>query len=97
MSGSGSSSAGVEDEGNKTTDAIPWLVGFVKYHGKEKAMQLLEGAGLPDTYTRSPEANREWDFVFRDEYVINKGKNNVQQYESNYGFFLRNRPKVTTT
>ena len=96
LSGSGGDNSNGGNAGNKTTDAVPWLEGFVKYHRIEVATQLLEGAGLPATYSRSPEADRAWEFVFRDEYVVDKGKKNAQQYDSNYGVFLRNRAAATT-
>ena len=96
LSGSGGDNNNGDDVSNKTTDTVPWLEGFVKSHGDKVATQLLEGAGLPTTYSRSPESNREWEFVFRDEYVVDKGKKNAQQYDSNYGVFLRNRAAATT-
>jgi len=79
------------DSGGLCRDIEPWLEGFVQYHGASEASRLLQGAGLPSTYTHPPHVNDQWKFLFAEEYVNKKGAKNAAQYDSNYGQFLRNR------
>eukprot|EP00797_Seminavis_robusta_P035035 Sro858_g211840.1 n/a (265) ;mRNA; r:21336-22130 len=70
-----------------TMDIVAWLQGFVHQYGLETATQLLEGAGVPSSYTHAPQVNQQWNFLFTQDFL---DKSN-SQYESKFGRFLRNR------
>lgn len=83
------------DKGGATMDIVPWLDGFVRYHGKQEASRLLEGVGLPAAYTHSPQANSQWNFIFLKDFLDKQSSSINGQYNSNYGAFLRNRTGST--
>jgi hypothetical protein len=53
--------------GEETDDNIrPWLDGFVREHGPDKAKELLDGAGLPEGYRNvntNPNDTRGWGLL----------------------------------
>jgi hypothetical protein len=70
------------------SDIVPWLQGFVEYYGTEHALQLLEGAGLPLSYTHPPRVDQQWEFLFKEDFL---DQSKTSQYDSKFGLFLQNR------
>jgi hypothetical protein len=70
-----------------TSDIVPWLQGFVGYYGTDRAMQLLEGAGLPLSYTHPPRVEKQWKFLFMEDFLDQSNS----QHDSKFGLFLQNR------
>lgn len=54
-------------DAEETDDNIrPWIGGFIKAHGEEKAKNLLQGAGLPRGYAAD---NKNWTIMFLGEIL----------------------------
>jgi hypothetical protein len=62
-------------DADDTDDNIgPWVDGFVETHGKDKAKELLKGAGLPRGYEGT---GKNWTIMFIDEILgMNETKGN---------------------